>query len=62
MSKLQIGVESFREIREQNYYYVDKTGLIEEFFANSFCKVSLITRPGAAASIPALSEVLEVLD
>ena len=45
MLKLQIGVESFREIRENDYYYVDKTGFIEELFAGSFAKVSLITRP-----------------
>ncbi len=45
MARLQVGCESFREIRENDLCYVDKTGFIEEFLTSSFIKVSLITRP-----------------
>ncbi len=45
MDRLQVGSESFREIRENDFCYVDKTGLIEEFLTSSFIKFSLITRP-----------------
>ncbi len=45
MARLQVGSESFREIRENDFCYVDKTGFIEEFLTSSFIKFSLITRP-----------------
>ncbi|MDR1523171.1 MAG: AAA family ATPase [Endomicrobium sp.] len=41
---IPIGVSSFREIIEDNYYYVDKTMLIHDFL-NTGSKVTLITRP-----------------
>ena len=39
-----VGIESFSEIREGNFYYVDKTEFINELLSNQF-KVNLITRP-----------------
>ena len=42
--KLPIGIEDFREIREEGFYYVDKTGLITELLQN-WGKVNLFTRP-----------------
>lgn len=42
--KLPIGIEFFDEIRFQDFYYVDKTGLIIDLF-NSWGKVNLFTRP-----------------
>ena len=42
--KLPIGIENFKEIRTENFYYVDKTGLIAELLNNSG-KVNLFTRP-----------------
>ena len=42
--RLPVGVEDFREIREKNLYYVDKTRLIEQIFED-FAKVTLFTRP-----------------
>ena len=42
--KLPIGIEDFREIREEGFYYVDKTGLITELIQN-WGKVNLFTRP-----------------
>ena len=42
--RIPLGIESFAEMREDNYYYVDKTNLIKEMLADKF-KVNLITRP-----------------
>ena len=41
---LPIGMDDFRKIRSGNYYYVDKTGLIEELLGTGG-EVSLFTRP-----------------
>lgn len=41
---LPVGIEDFGEIRRDDYYYVDKTGLIEELLDNKV-KVNLFTRP-----------------
>ncbi len=42
--KLPVGIESFSEIRQDNFYYVDKTKLIEELLDN-WGKANLFTRP-----------------
>lgn len=42
---IPVGVSDFAEIRENGYYYVDKTGLIAELLKTSATKVTLITRP-----------------
>lgn len=42
--KLPLGVESFAELRDNNFYYVDKTEFIKELIETEF-KVNLITRP-----------------
>ena len=42
--KLPVGIESFEEIRKQDFYYVDKTDLISDLLAN-WGKVNLFTRP-----------------
>lgn len=44
MKKLPIGLEFFQTIREQNYYYVDKTPLIRELLTYGG-QVNLFTRP-----------------
>ena len=41
---LPIGIESFKEIISQGYYYVDKTILIRDLL-NDSAKVTLFTRP-----------------
>ena len=43
-TKLPMGIENFREIRRQKFYYVDKTALIRELLEN-WGKVNLFTRP-----------------
>ena len=42
--KLPVGIDNFEEIRRNQYYYIDKTKLIEQLF-DSLGKVSLFTRP-----------------
>ena len=42
--RLPVGIENFEEIRRNQYYYIDKTKLIEQLF-DSLGKVSLFTRP-----------------
>ena len=44
MKKIPIGVEDFKNIISENYYYIDKTKLIEEI-VNDGVKVKLFTRP-----------------
>ena len=42
--KLPVGIESFEEIRKQDFYYIDKTHLIVDLMEN-WGKVNLFTRP-----------------
>ena len=42
--KLPVGIENFSKIREDDFYYVDKTGLIEMLLEN-WGEVNLFTRP-----------------
>ena len=41
---IPIGTDNFRKLRENDYYYVDKTGLIGELLKDR-AEVSLFTRP-----------------
>lgn len=43
-TKLPIGIDDFKKIREQDFYYIDKTGLIKELL-NNWGEVNLFTRP-----------------
>ncbi len=42
--KLPVGIENFDEIRKSDFYYIDKTRLIEQLL-NQWGKVNLFTRP-----------------
>lgn len=42
--KLPIGIENFKKIRTDGYYYVDKTDLIRQILDDG-CFVTLFTRP-----------------
>jgi len=44
MKKLPIGISNFKEIIEENYYYIDKTDFISEVINNG-AKVILLPRP-----------------
>lgn len=41
---IPVGISDFAEIRKNNFYYIDKTGLIEELLKTTATKVTLITR------------------
>lgn len=43
--KLPIGMSDFEEIRQNGYYYIDKSGLILDLLVWKAAKVTLITRP-----------------
>ncbi|MBQ7568766.1 AAA family ATPase [bacterium] len=64
MSSLNIliGGESFKELREHNYCYIDKTALLEEMLDRVPPKVSLITRPRRFGKTLALSMLNEFFD
>ncbi|MBQ7503064.1 AAA family ATPase, partial [bacterium] len=58
-----IGAEQFKEIRENDYCYVDKTSFIEEMFRTAPPKVSLITRPrrfGKTLTMTMLQEFFDI--
>ena len=40
-----IGISDFKKIRENDYYYIDKSGLIKELLKRESAEVTLITRP-----------------
>lgn len=42
--KLPIGIDNFEKLRLNDFYYVDKTGLIKELL-NNWGEVNLFTRP-----------------
>lgn len=42
---IPVGVSDFEELRKNDYYYIDKSGLIEELLSRTGTKVTLITRP-----------------
>ena len=60
--KLPVGIEDFKELREENFYYIDKTGLIRDLL-NSWGKVNLFTRPrrfGKTLNMSMLKNFLEI--
>ena len=63
MSELNIliGGEGFSELRKGNYYYVDKTGFLNDFLPLS-AKVSLITRPRRFGKTLFMSMLAEFFD
>ena len=44
MKRLPIGIEDFEKIRQEDYYYVDKTSMIGDIIRNG-AEVTLFTRP-----------------
>ena len=43
--KVPVGISDFAKIRNYDYYYVDKTGLITDLLEKETAEVTLITRP-----------------
>lgn len=63
MNKLNIpvGISDFAKIREENYYYIDKTGLIADLIDKS-AEVTLITRPRRFGKTLGMSMLYEFFD
>ena len=58
--KLPIGIQTFREIREQNHYYVDKTAYIQRLVDEG--KLYFLSRPrrfGKSLFLDTLKELFE---
>lgn len=57
-----MGVSDFSEIRQNDYYYVDKSELIRELLKTSIAKVTLITRPRRFGKTLAMSMLANFFD
>lgn len=60
---IPVGTSDFAEIRMQDYYFVDKSELIEELLKTKATKVTLITRPrrfGKTLAMRMLSEFFDI--
>ncbi len=64
MSRLRVDTacSSFRKLRENGFYYVDKTDFIEEFLGNGPLSASLITRPRRFGKSMTISMCAEFFD
>ena len=59
---IPVGISDFERIRELNYYYVDKTGLIKTLLQGEMDQVTLITRPRRFGKTTAMNMVASFLD
>ena len=58
--KLPIGIQNFREVRQDGYYYIDKTGLALDLYNNG--KHYFLSRPrrfGKSLFLDTLKELFE---
>ena len=59
MKRISTGIENFKELLDNNYYYVDKTKLIEDVLSD---KVTLYTRPRRFGKTLNMSMMAEFFD
>ena len=59
---IPVGTSAFAEIRQKNYYYIDKSGLIEELLRTPSTKVTLITRPRRFGKTLGMSMLADFFD
>ena len=62
LKKLPIGIENFEEMRREDFYYVDKSHVIEQFLTQ-WGKVNLFTRPrrfGKSLNMSMLQSFFEI--
>lgn len=60
--KLPIGIDSFEKLRREDFYYIDKTGLIRDLL-NNWGEVNLFTRPrrfGKTLNMNMLKNIFEI--
>ena len=59
---IRASYDSFRELRENNSYYVDKTDIIEEYLVRKFDKAVLFARPRRFGKTLTMTMVRDFLD
>ena len=62
LKKLPIGIENFEEMRREDFYYVDKSHVIEQLLTQ-WGKVNLFTRPrrfGKSLNMSMLQSFFEI--
>ena len=59
---IPVGRSDFEYIRKNGYYYIDKTGLIEELLKTDATQVTLITRPRRFGKTLGMSMMAEFFD
>ena len=60
--KIPVGISDFTKIRENDYYYIDKTGLILSLLEPEPAEVTLITRPRRFGKTLGMSMLASFLD
>lgn len=60
-SKIPVGISDFEKIRQNGYYYVDKSSLISALLNSESTEVTLITRPQRFGKTMAMSMLASFL-
>ena len=60
--KVWLGEEGFARLRRGNYYYVDKTGFLDEFLSPNLASVTLFSRPRRFGKTLFMSMLAEFFD
>jgi len=60
--KIPVGVSDFEKIRQNGYYYVDKSPLISALLNSESTEVTLITRPRRFGKTMAMSMLASFFD
>ena len=59
---IRVSYDTFRELREDGAYYIDKTEVIEEYLINNFEKAMLFTRPRRFGKTITMTMIRDFLD
>lgn len=60
--KFPVGISDFAKLRDEEYYYIDKTKLISEILSSGIAEVTLITRPRRFGKTLAMSMLADFFD
>lgn len=60
--KFPVGISNFAKLRDEGYYYIDKTNLIAELLTGGTAEVTLITRPRRFGKTLAMSMLADFFD
>ena len=59
---IRVSYDDFRELRENNAYYVDKSRMLEEYLGRRFDKVILFARPRRFGKSLTMTMIRDFLD